>query len=251
MLLLSPSPFPALPPPHLTVWLWPLQQVPLSMHLHQAFPRPITVPVSHPVSNPKAFVRISHLPFLSVLFGLCEDHQVSCHWNPLRFSWLCKFFFLWLPDRMKNTLPVHQHWIASTLWRNKRLRNDLKLWYESPTLSLLYHQVPRSPLQNASSATGFWCGCPTTCGRSECSAPNAEGTSQEGIFTARQELDIDRNCLMITETLRCSSSECKGSYLSSGNTTLDQLDLPHWLSWHASELLSTLIWSIYEILFKL
>ncbi|KAI3352043.1 hypothetical protein L3Q82_020858, partial [Scortum barcoo] len=44
---------------------------------------------------------------------------------------------------------------------------------------------------------------------------------------ARQVLDIDRNYLMVTEALRCSSAECKSSYLSSGNMILDQLDLPH------------------------
>lgn len=143
---------------------------------------------------------------------------------------------------MKKTLPVQdQQWIASTLWRNQRLRDDLKLWYDPPTPSLIYHQVP--------TPENFFCPrllvwlpyhlwkirvfCPKCCGL----------LTGGGIHKrAHQVLDVDRNYLMITETLRCSSSECKASYLSSGHTILDQLDFPHQSSKsssHASQLLST------------
>ena len=37
----------------------------------------------------------------------------------------------WLPKKMKDTIPLQdQRWIASTLWKNQRLRDDLKqMWY--------------------------------------------------------------------------------------------------------------------------
>ncbi|XP_053365178.1 uncharacterized protein LOC128535331 [Clarias gariepinus] len=44
---------------------------------------------------------------------------------------------------------------------------------------------------------------------------------------ARLVLDVDRYYLMITETLRCNSVDCKTNYISSSKTILDQLDLAH------------------------
>ncbi|KAJ8382141.1 hypothetical protein SKAU_G00029200 [Synaphobranchus kaupii] len=84
---------------------------------------------------------------------------------------------------MKKTIPQQdQQWIASTLWRNQRLRQDLKLWRH---------------------LTGY------------------------GIHKrARQVLDVDRYYLMVTETLRCNSPDCKTNYLSTSKTILDQLSLP-------------------------
>lgn len=49
----------------------------------------------------------------------------------------------WLPAKLIGTIPpLDQKWISSALWRNQRLRTDLKLWYDPPEPALIYHQVP-------------------------------------------------------------------------------------------------------------
>ncbi|CAL8300581.1 unnamed protein product [Boreogadus saida] len=49
----------------------------------------------------------------------------------------------WLPVEMRKNIPQQdQRWIASTLWRNQRLRPDVQLWYEPPVPALIYNQVP-------------------------------------------------------------------------------------------------------------
>ncbi|CAL8406582.1 unnamed protein product [Arctogadus glacialis] len=49
----------------------------------------------------------------------------------------------WLPVELKETIPQQdQRWIASTLWRNQRLRPDVQLWYEPPVPALIYNLVP-------------------------------------------------------------------------------------------------------------
>ncbi|XP_059893234.1 uncharacterized protein LOC132446791 isoform X2 [Gadus macrocephalus] len=49
----------------------------------------------------------------------------------------------WLQVEMRKTIPQQdQRWIASTLWRNQRLRPDVQLWYEPPVPALIYNQVP-------------------------------------------------------------------------------------------------------------
>lgn len=133
----------------------------------------------------------------------------------------------WLPEKLKKTLPVQdQQWIASALWKNQRVRDDLKLWYEPPTPSLIYHQVP-TPERFFCHRLLVW--MPYHLWRIRVFCPKCGGHLTGGGVhkRARQVLDIDRNYLMITETLRCSNSECKASYISSGNAILDQLDLPH------------------------
>ncbi|XP_058609831.1 nematocyst expressed protein 3-like isoform X2 [Onychostoma macrolepis] len=49
----------------------------------------------------------------------------------------------WLPVKMRKTIPSQdQNWISSALFHAGRLRTDLKLWYEPPVPSLIYHQAP-------------------------------------------------------------------------------------------------------------
>lgn len=48
-----------------------------------------------------------------------------------------------LPAEMRKTIPSQdQRWIVSTLFQAGRLWPDLKLWYEPPVPSLIYHQAP-------------------------------------------------------------------------------------------------------------
>ncbi|KAB5555129.1 hypothetical protein PHYPO_G00029970 [Pangasianodon hypophthalmus] len=48
-----------------------------------------------------------------------------------------------LPPEMRKTIPLQdQRWIASTLYLGGRLWSGLKLWYEPPVPSLIYHQAP-------------------------------------------------------------------------------------------------------------
>ncbi|KAJ8349271.1 hypothetical protein SKAU_G00244010, partial [Synaphobranchus kaupii] len=104
---------------------------------------------------------------------------------------------------MKKTIPQQdQRWIASTLWRNQRLRQDLKLWL---LVGMPYHLWQVRVF------------CPV-CRRH---------LAGYGIHKrARQVLDVDRYYLMVTETLRCNSPDCKTNYLSTSKTILDQLSLP-------------------------
>lgn len=47
----------------------------------------------------------------------------------------------WLPAKLIGTIPPQdQKWISSALWRNQRLRTDLKLWYDPPEPALIYPQ---------------------------------------------------------------------------------------------------------------
>ncbi|XP_051795185.1 uncharacterized protein LOC110962328 isoform X2 [Acanthochromis polyacanthus] len=132
----------------------------------------------------------------------------------------------WLPEKLKKTLPVQdQQWIAAALWRNQRLHDDLKLWYEPPNPSLIYHQVP-TPERFFCHLLLLW--MPYHLWRVRVFCPRCSGHLTGGSVhkRARQVLDIDRNYIMITETLRCSNAGCKASYLSSTSAVLDQLDLP-------------------------
>ncbi|XP_073719431.1 uncharacterized protein [Misgurnus anguillicaudatus] len=131
----------------------------------------------------------------------------------------------WLPPEMRKTIPSQdQRWIASALFHAGRLRTDLKFWYEPPVPSLIYHQAP-SPDRFFNHRLLVWMPyhlwrfklfCPT-CGKQ---------LTGYGIHKrARKVLDIDRYYLMVTETLRCTV--CRLNYLSTSQTVLDQLDLPH------------------------
>ncbi|CAM4510591.1 unnamed protein product [Leuciscus chuanchicus] len=206
---------------------------------------PSTSPaVSHPVSIPKAFIRTispfslppsctssvrttnppaTEIPSNSADFGTASSAPVE----PLPVVASSGSCQLWLPEKMKTGLPVQdRQWIASTLWRNQRLRGDLKLWYEPPTPSLIYHQVP-TPERFFCHRLLVW--MPYHLWKIRVFCPKCRGHLIGGGIhkRVRKVVDIDRNYLMITETLKCSNTECKTSYLSSGNAILDQLDLPH------------------------
>ncbi|KAL0150592.1 hypothetical protein M9458_054185, partial [Cirrhinus mrigala] len=71
----------------------------------------------------------------------------------------------WLPAKLMETIPPQdQKWITSALWKNQRLRTDLKLWYDPPEPPFII----RPPLQSVFSHTGFSCGCHITFGMSGC-----------------------------------------------------------------------------------
>ncbi|CAL8310590.1 unnamed protein product [Gadus morhua 'NCC'] len=127
---------------------------------------------------------------------------------------------------MKKTIPQQdQRWIASTLWRNQRLRPDLQLWYEPPVPGLIYNQVP-SPDRFFTHRLLVW--MPYHLWKVSLSCPKCgKQLTGAGMHKrARQVLDVDRYYLMVTETLRCNALGCVTNYLSTSQTVLDQLSLP-------------------------
>ena len=111
----------------------------------------------------------------------------------------------WLPVEMRKTIPQQdQRWIASTLWRNQRLRPDVQLWYEPPVPALIYNQVP-SPDRFFMHRLLVW--------------------MPYHLWKVRLSCPKCRYYLMVTETLRCNSSGCVTNYLSTSQTVLDQLSL--------------------------
>ncbi|XP_072219001.1 uncharacterized protein [Leuresthes tenuis] len=133
----------------------------------------------------------------------------------------------WLPTKLLKTIPLKdQKWISAALWKNQRLRTDLKLWYDPPEPSLIYHQVPTSE-RFFHHRLLLWMPYHLWKVRLSCPACGTQLTSYGAHKRARHILDVDRYYLMITETLWCSSAGCKTTYLSSSKTILDQLDLAH------------------------
>ncbi|KAM4562525.1 uncharacterized protein PAE49_010963 [Odontesthes bonariensis] len=133
----------------------------------------------------------------------------------------------WLPTKLLKTIPPQdQKWISAALWKNQRLRTDLKLWYDPPEPSLIYHQVP-TPERFFHHRLLLWMPYHLWKVRLSCPACGTQLTSYGAHKRARHILDVDRYYLMITETLWCSSAGCKTTYLSSSKTVLDQLDLAH------------------------
>ncbi|XP_059892304.1 uncharacterized protein LOC132446171 [Gadus macrocephalus] len=132
----------------------------------------------------------------------------------------------WLPAEMKKTIPQQdQRWIASTLWRNQRLRPDLQLWYEPPVPGLIYNQVP-SPDRFFTHRLLVWMPYHLWKVRLSCPKCGKQLTGAGMHKRARQVLDVDRYYLMVTETLRCNALGCVTNYLSTSQTVLDQLSLP-------------------------
>ncbi|XP_067281054.1 uncharacterized protein [Pseudorasbora parva] len=131
----------------------------------------------------------------------------------------------WLPTKMRQTVPSQdQRWIASALFQAGRLRTDLKLWYEPPVPSLIYHQPP-SPDSFFNHRLLVWMPYHLWKFRLFCPACGKQLTGYGLHKRARKVLDIDRYYLMVTETLRCTV--CCLNYLSTSQTVLDQLDVPH------------------------
>ncbi|CAM4694811.1 unnamed protein product [Leuciscus chuanchicus] len=130
-----------------------------------------------------------------------------------------------LPAEMRKTIPSQdQRWIVSTLFQAGRLRPDLKLWYEPPVPSLIYHQAP-SPDRFFTHRLLVWMPYHQWKVRLLCPVCGKQLTGYGIHKRARKVLDIDRYYLMVTETLRCTI--CRTNYLSTSQTVLDQLDLPH------------------------
>lgn len=133
----------------------------------------------------------------------------------------------WLPAKLMGTIPPQdQKWISSALWKNKRLRTDLKLWYDPPEPALIYHQAP-APERFFTHRLLLWMPYHLWRVRLSCPVCGKQLTGYGAHKRARHVLDVDRYYLMITETLWCSSSGCKTSYISTSKTILDQLDLAH------------------------
>jgi len=130
-----------------------------------------------------------------------------------------------LPAEMRKTIPSQdQRWIESTLFQSGRLRPDLKLWYEPPVPSLIYHQAP-FPDRFFTHRLLVWMPYHQWKVRLLCPVCGKQLTGCGIHKRARKVLDIDRYYLMVTETLRCTV--CRTNYLSTSQTVLDQLDLPH------------------------
>ena len=126
---------------------------------------------------------------------------------------------------MRKTIPQQdQRWIASTLWRNQRLRPDVQLWYEPPVPALIYNQVP-SPDRFFMHRLLVWMPYHLWKVRLSCPKCGKQLTGAGIHKRARKVLDVDRYYLMVTETLRCNSSSCISNYLSTSQTVLDQLSL--------------------------
>ncbi|KAK3522710.1 hypothetical protein QTP86_030424, partial [Hemibagrus guttatus] len=130
-----------------------------------------------------------------------------------------------LPLKLKKTLPLQdQRWIASTLFHGGGLRPDLQLWYEPPGPSLIYHQA--STLGRFFTTRLFvWMPYHHWKVRPFCPVCEKRLSGAGLHKRARRVLDIDRYYLMVTETLRCTV--CHVNYLSTSQTVLNQLDLPH------------------------
>lgn len=126
---------------------------------------------------------------------------------------------------MRKTIPSQdQRWISSVLFHEARLQPDLKLWYEPPVPSLIYHQAP-SPDRFFNHRLMVWMPYHLWKFRVFCPACGKQLTGYGIHKRARKVLDIDRYYLMVTETLRCTV--CRLNYLSTSQTVLDQIDLPH------------------------
>ncbi|XP_065805223.1 uncharacterized protein [Labrus bergylta] len=133
----------------------------------------------------------------------------------------------WLPVKMRKTIPLQdQRWISAALWRNQRLRTDMKLWYEPPGPALIYHQAP-TPQRFFNHHLLVWMPYHLWKVRLTCPVCGKQLVGYGAHKRARQVLDVDRYYLIVTETLRCNSIGCKTNYLSSSKTILDQLDLAH------------------------
>ncbi|KAL0970157.1 hypothetical protein UPYG_G00238140 [Umbra pygmaea] len=131
----------------------------------------------------------------------------------------------WLPVEMTKTIPLQdQRWIASTLFHAGKLRPDVKLWYEPPVPSLIYHQAP-TPDRFFTHRLLAWMPYHLWKARLFCPTCGKQLTGYGVHKRAWKVLDIDRYYLMVTETLRCTV--CRLNYLSTSQTVLDQLDLPH------------------------
>ncbi|XP_060943163.1 uncharacterized protein LOC133020572 [Limanda limanda] len=130
----------------------------------------------------------------------------------------------WLPAKLKKTIPAQdQKWISAALWKNNRLRSDLKLWYDPPTPALIYHQVP-APERFFTHKLLVWMPYHLWKLKLSCPACSKQLTGYGAHKRCRKVLDVDRFYLLITETLFCSA--CKTSYISSSKQILDQLDMP-------------------------
>ncbi|KAB5574970.1 hypothetical protein PHYPO_G00215240 [Pangasianodon hypophthalmus] len=130
-----------------------------------------------------------------------------------------------LPPEMRKTIPLQdQRWIASTLYHGGRLRSGLKLWYEPPVPSLIYHQAPL-PDWFFTHRLLVWMPYHLWKVRLFCPVCGKQLTGYGIHKRARRVLDIDRYYLMVTETLRCTA--CRLNYISTSQTVLNQLDLPH------------------------
>ncbi|MCJ8733124.1 hypothetical protein PDJAM_G00219470 [Pangasius djambal] len=130
-----------------------------------------------------------------------------------------------LPPEMRKTIPLQdQRWVASTLYHGGRLRSGLKLWYEPPVPSLIYHQVPL-PDRFFTHRLLVWMSYHLWKVRLFCPVCGKQLTGYGIHKRARRVLDIDRYYLMVTETLRCTT--CRLNYISTSQTVLNQLNLPH------------------------
>ncbi|MCI4378998.1 hypothetical protein PGIGA_G00222800 [Pangasianodon gigas] len=130
-----------------------------------------------------------------------------------------------LPPVMRKTIPLQdQRWIASTLYHDGRLPSGLKLWYEPPVPSLIYHQAPL-PDRFFTHRLLVWMPYHLWNVRLFCPVCGKQLTGYGIHKRAPRVLDIDRYYLMVTETLRCTV--CRLNYISTSQTVLNQLDLPH------------------------
>ncbi|CAB1460700.1 unnamed protein product [Pleuronectes platessa] len=130
----------------------------------------------------------------------------------------------WLPAKLRQTIPPQdQKWIAAALWKHKRLRSDLTLWYAPPLPAIIYHQVP-APERFFTHRLLLWMLYHLWNVRLSCPACRKQLTGYGAHKRARKVLDVDTFYLMITETLWCSA--CKTAYISSSKTILDQLEMP-------------------------
>ena len=96
-----------------------------------------------------------------------------------------------------------QRWIAMTLWKNERLRDDVKqIWYEPPEPSLTYSQVPhpeRLFCHLLMVLMPYHQGIKKDFRCTKCNWLLKGGGAHK---RARQVLDVDRYYLLITECLR-------------------------------------------------
>ncbi|XP_051797273.1 uncharacterized protein LOC110970686 isoform X1 [Acanthochromis polyacanthus] len=106
----------------------------------------------------------------------------------------------WLPAEMKKNIPVQdQKWISAAIWKNQRLRTDLKLWYAPPEPALIYHQAP-TPERFFTHRLLLWMPYHLWKVKLYCPACGKQLTGAGVHKRARKVLDIDRYYLLITET---------------------------------------------------
>ncbi|CAL8241487.1 unnamed protein product [Merluccius merluccius] len=122
-----------------------------------------------------------------------------------------------------------QRWIASTLYHAGKLRPNLKLWYEPPAPSPIYHQAP-TPDRFFSHWLMVWMPYHQWRVRVLCPTCGKQLTGYGVHKKVRKVLDIDSFYLLVTEILRCTV--CRLTYLSTSQTVRDQLDLPHQRMFH-------------------